>query len=171
MYVKPAFRREARAEGRGDGWGTEGQGVRLLVLNRVGGGGWRKGSGGGWGWVRCGAAGWRGREGRMAAPIYVRVKYDKNTMFINCMSNETGLELKQKVQAITGVTIENQRLSVEAGEVTLDHAKTLTEMKIGNDAIVGLQIKNEGDADFPPLAIHEFGAVVEEEVEDPKGKK
>jgi len=107
----------------------------------------------------------------MATPIYVRVKYVRNTMFINCLSSETGLELKQKVQAITGVGIDNQRLSVEGGEVTVDHAKTLTEMKIGNDDIVGLQMKNEGDAEFPPLFIHEFGAVVEEEPEDLKGKK
>lgn len=85
--------------------------------------------------------------------MYVRVKRLKSTYFLQVESNETVLEVKQKVQALTDQPADEQRLHLDG--VNLEDAKSLAEVKVENDAILALTYKVDDEtATWEEIDIH-----------------
>lgn len=62
--------------------------------------------------------------------MYIRVKRNKTTYFIQCDPTEKILEIKQKLQVLIDKPVNDQRLiSLSNGEV-LEDSKTLAEQKV-----------------------------------------
>ncbi|KAI4994921.1 hypothetical protein ZWY2020_034824 [Hordeum vulgare] len=61
--------------------------------------------------------------------MYIRVKRNKTTYFIQCDPIETILNIKQKLQSITDHPPNNQRLILLATNNILDDSKTLVDQK------------------------------------------
>ncbi|GAB4828688.1 hypothetical protein Ancab_018353 [Ancistrocladus abbreviatus] len=73
--------------------------------------------------------------------MYIRVKRSKTTYFLQCDPTETILDIKQKLQALIEVPINDQQLIlVDTGDV-LDDSKTLADQKVENDAVVALTLR------------------------------
>uniref|UniRef100_A0A453AXE3 Ubiquitin-like domain-containing protein n=1 Tax=Aegilops tauschii subsp. strangulata TaxID=200361 RepID=A0A453AXE3_AEGTS len=64
------------------------------------------------------------------ASMYIRVKRNKTTYFIQCDPTETILNIKQKLQSITDHPPNNQRLILLATNNILDDSKTLADQKV-----------------------------------------
>jgi hypothetical protein len=62
--------------------------------------------------------------------MYIRVKRNKSTYFINCNPTETVLNIKQKVHSIIDQPPNNQRLILLATNNILDDLKTLADQKV-----------------------------------------
>ncbi|XP_073098681.1 uncharacterized protein [Elaeis guineensis] len=75
--------------------------------------------------------------------MYVRVKRNKTTYFVQCDPTETTLDIKQKLQNLIDQPSNNQRLTLVATNDVLDDSKTLAEQKVENDAIVALTLRKE----------------------------
>uniref|UniRef100_A0A453AXF7 Ubiquitin-like domain-containing protein n=1 Tax=Aegilops tauschii subsp. strangulata TaxID=200361 RepID=A0A453AXF7_AEGTS len=75
------------------------------------------------------------------ASMYIRVKRNKTTYFIQCDPTETILNIKQKLQSITDHPPNNQRLILLATNNILDDSKTLADQKVENDAVVALALR------------------------------
>mmetsp|Transcript_18554 Transcript_18554/g.25718 ORF Transcript_18554/g.25718 Transcript_18554/m.25718 type:complete len:102 (+) Transcript_18554:351-656(+) len=89
--------------------------------------------------------------------MYVRVKRQKQTIFLHVEASETVLELKQKVQALTDQPADEQRLFLEGN--LLDDAKSLAELKVGNDAIIALIYKiDDENATWEDIDIYSVNA-------------
>ncbi|XP_073098678.1 uncharacterized protein [Elaeis guineensis] len=73
--------------------------------------------------------------------MYVRVKRNKTTYFVQCDPTETTLDIKQKLQNLIDQPSNNQRLTLVATNDVLDDSKTLAEQKVENDAIVALTLR------------------------------
>jgi len=85
--------------------------------------------------------------------MYVRVKRLKSTFFLHVESNETMLEVKQKVQALTDQPADEQRLFLDGAP--LEDAKSLAEMKVENDAVLALTYKvDDESATWEEVDIH-----------------
>ncbi|XP_073098677.1 uncharacterized protein [Elaeis guineensis] len=61
--------------------------------------------------------------------MYVRVKRNKTTYFVQCDPTETTLDIKQKLQNLIDQPSNNQRLTLVATNDVLDDSKTLAEQK------------------------------------------
>lgn len=62
--------------------------------------------------------------------MYIRVKRNKTTYFIQCDPTEKILEIKRKLQVLIDKPVNDQRLiSLSNGEV-LEDSKTLAEQKV-----------------------------------------
>eukprot|EP01059_Diplonema_ambulator_P014973 TRINITY_DN26014_c0_g1_i1.p1 TRINITY_DN26014_c0_g1~~TRINITY_DN26014_c0_g1_i1.p1 ORF type:complete len:127 (+),score=49.52 TRINITY_DN26014_c0_g1_i1:48-383(+) len=62
----------------------------------------------------------------MASPsMYVRIKRRKQTIFLHCEPSDTVLSLKEKVAAVTGKPVTDQRLLL--GKQNLEDASTLSD--------------------------------------------
>ncbi|VFQ64776.1 unnamed protein product [Cuscuta campestris] len=84
--------------------------------------------------------------------MYIRVKRDKTTYFIQCQPTETIEQIKGKLHALTEQPIKDQRLILlETGGI-LDDAKTLADQKVANDAVVALALR-QGDNGFEDVNI------------------
>ncbi|KAI5007101.1 hypothetical protein ZWY2020_047049, partial [Hordeum vulgare] len=70
--------------------------------------------------------------------MYIRVKRNKTTYFIQCDTTEIILNIKQKLQSITDHPPNNQRLILLATNNILDDSKTLADQKL-----VALILANE----------------------------
>ncbi|KAI4996232.1 hypothetical protein ZWY2020_046823 [Hordeum vulgare] len=70
--------------------------------------------------------------------MYIRVKRNKTTYFIQCYPTQTIFNIKQKLQSITDHPPNNQRLILLATNNILDDSKTLDDQKL-----VALILANE----------------------------
>ena len=66
----------------------------------------------------------------MMQAMYVRVKRNKTTYFVQCDPTETTLDIKQKLQNLIDQPSNNQRLTLVATNDVLDDSKTLAEQKV-----------------------------------------
>ncbi|XP_008808365.2 uncharacterized protein LOC103720445 isoform X6 [Phoenix dactylifera] len=84
--------------------------------------------------------------------MYIRVKRNKTTYFVQCDPTETTLNIKQKLQNLIDQPSNNQRLSLVATNDILDDSKTLAEQKVENDAVVALALRKD-DNEFEEVYI------------------
>ncbi|KAL6593783.1 hypothetical protein ACP70R_048684 [Stipagrostis hirtigluma subsp. patula] len=75
--------------------------------------------------------------------MYIRVKRNKTTYFIQCDPTETTLNIKQKLHSLIDQPPSNQRLILLSTNDVLDDSKTLANQKVENDAIVALTLRKE----------------------------
>ncbi|XP_073112627.1 uncharacterized protein [Elaeis guineensis] len=73
--------------------------------------------------------------------MYIRVKRNKTTYFVQCDPTETALDIKQKLQTLIDEPSTNQCLTLVATNDVLDDSKTLAEQKVENDAVVALTLR------------------------------
>ncbi|KAJ0984273.1 hypothetical protein J5N97_002629 [Dioscorea zingiberensis] len=84
--------------------------------------------------------------------MYIRVKRDKTTYFVQCDPTETTLDIKQKLLVLIDQPTDNQCLTLASSSETLDDSKTLAEQKIENDAVVALTLRKD-DGEFEEVYI------------------
>ncbi|TVU46920.1 hypothetical protein EJB05_06493, partial [Eragrostis curvula] len=97
--------------------------------------------------------------------MYIRVKRNKTTYFIQCDPTETTLDIKEKLHSLIDQPPSNQRLILLATNVVLDDSKTLANQKVTsikpidqlsihveNDAIVALTLRKD-DSEFEDVFI------------------
>uniref|UniRef100_A0ACD5YFC8 Uncharacterized protein n=1 Tax=Avena sativa TaxID=4498 RepID=A0ACD5YFC8_AVESA len=75
--------------------------------------------------------------------MYIRVKRNKTTYFIQFDPTETTLNIKQKLHSLIDQPPSNQRLILLATHDVLDDSKTLANQKVENDAIVALTLRTD----------------------------
>uniref|UniRef100_A0A0E0GMQ6 Ubiquitin-like domain-containing protein n=1 Tax=Oryza nivara TaxID=4536 RepID=A0A0E0GMQ6_ORYNI len=81
---------------------------------------------------------------RLMQAMYIRVKRNKTTYFIQCDPTETTLSIKQKLHSLVDQPPGNQQLILLATtEVVLDDSKTLADQKVENDAVVALTLRKD----------------------------
>ncbi|XP_039132441.1 uncharacterized protein LOC120269177 isoform X3 [Dioscorea cayenensis subsp. rotundata] len=73
--------------------------------------------------------------------MYIRVKREKTTYFIQCDPTEKTSDIKQKLQALTDQPTDKQRLTLVSSNEILVDSKTLAEQKVENDAVVALTFR------------------------------
>ncbi|XP_010273690.1 PREDICTED: polyubiquitin 9 [Nelumbo nucifera] len=84
--------------------------------------------------------------------MYIRVKRNKTTYFIQCDPTETILDIKQKLQNLIDQPVNDQRLILVATGEVLDDSKTLADQKVENDCIVALTLRKD-DNEFEDVNI------------------
>ncbi|KAI4966025.1 hypothetical protein ZWY2020_046767 [Hordeum vulgare] len=94
------------------------------------------------------------------ASMYIRVKRNKTTYFIQCDPTETILNIKQKLQSITDHPPNNQRLILLATNNILDDSKTLADQKVENDAVVALALRKDNEFEEVSIADKRFLGVL-----------
>jgi elongin-B len=62
--------------------------------------------------------------------MYIRVKRDKTTYFIQCDPTETVLNIKQKLHSMIDQPPSDQQLILVATNAVLDDSKTLANQKV-----------------------------------------
>ncbi|CAN1811814.1 hypothetical protein LINPERHAP1_LOCUS26337 [Linum perenne] len=73
--------------------------------------------------------------------MYIRVKRNKTTYFIQCDPTEKTLEIKQKLNAIVDQPVNDQRLILMPSGEVLEDSKSLADQKVENDAVVALTFR------------------------------
>ncbi|XP_016451697.1 uncharacterized protein LOC107776317 isoform X2 [Nicotiana tabacum] len=73
--------------------------------------------------------------------MYIRVKHDKSTYFIQCDPTETILQIKEKLYNLIDQSVNDQRLILVATGDVLDDSKSLADQKVENDAVVALTLR------------------------------
>lgn len=84
--------------------------------------------------------------------MYIRVKRNKTTYFVQCDPTETTLTIKQKLHALIDLAVNDQRLILVATNEVLEDSKTLAELKVENDAVVALTLRKD-DNEFEDVNI------------------
>ncbi|XP_042000765.1 uncharacterized protein LOC121750312 [Salvia splendens] len=84
--------------------------------------------------------------------MYIRVKRNKTTYFLQCVPSETILQIKEKLHEITDHPVENQRLILLPNREMLDDSKSLADQKVENDAVVALTLRKD-DNEFEEVNI------------------
>ncbi|XP_043706954.1 uncharacterized protein LOC122656481 isoform X2 [Telopea speciosissima] len=77
--------------------------------------------------------------------MYIRIKREKTTYFLQCDPTETILDIKQKLQTLIDQPVNDQRLILVTTNEVLDDSKTLADQKVENDAVVALTLKKDDD--------------------------
>lgn len=62
--------------------------------------------------------------------MYIRVKRNKTTYFLQCVPSETILQVKEKLQELTDQPVNNQRLILMPNSEVLEDSKTLADQKV-----------------------------------------
>ncbi|XP_012071547.1 uncharacterized protein LOC105633545 isoform X1 [Jatropha curcas] len=75
--------------------------------------------------------------------MYIRVKRDKATYFIQCDPTEKVLEIKQKLHVLIDKPVNDQRLFLMPNGEVLDDSKSLADQKVENDAVVALTLRKD----------------------------
>ncbi|KAG2647144.1 uncharacterized protein LOC120694679 isoform X1 [Panicum virgatum] len=87
--------------------------------------------------------------GQIGAPqlasMYIRVKRNKSTYFIQCEPTETTLSVKQKLHSLIDQPPSNQQLVLLATNDVLEDSKTLADQKVENDSVVALALRKDDD--------------------------
>ncbi|XP_024031010.1 uncharacterized protein LOC21391852 [Morus notabilis] len=87
--------------------------------------------------------------------MYIRVKRNKTTYFIQCEPTETVLDIKQKLHVLIDQPVNDQCLTLmndgQTGQV-LEDQKTLADEKVENDAVVALTLRKD-DNEFEEVNI------------------
>ncbi|KAK9095482.1 hypothetical protein Scep_026951 [Stephania cephalantha] len=76
--------------------------------------------------------------------LYIRVKRNKTTYFVQCDPTETILAIKQKLCSLIDQPVNDQRLILRATGDVLEDSKTLADQKVENDAVVALTLRKDG---------------------------
>ncbi|KAK9120592.1 hypothetical protein Syun_018209 [Stephania yunnanensis] len=76
--------------------------------------------------------------------MYIRVKRNKTTYFVQCDPTETILAIKQKLCSLIDQSVNDQRLILRATADVLEDSKTLADQKVENDAVVALTLRKDG---------------------------
>ncbi|XP_075511411.1 uncharacterized protein LOC142547167 [Primulina tabacum] len=84
--------------------------------------------------------------------MYIRVKREKTTYFLQCVPSETILQIKEKLQELIDQPANNQRLILMSNREVLDDSKSLADQKVENDAVVGLTLRKD-DNEFEDVNI------------------
>ncbi|WVZ99497.1 hypothetical protein U9M48_044780 [Paspalum notatum var. saurae] len=84
------------------------------------------------------------------ASMYIQMKRNKTTYFIQCEPTETALSIKQKLCAMIDQPPSNQQLVLLATNDVLEDSKTLGDQKVENDSTVGLALRKEANS---PLSL------------------
>eukprot|EP00802_Teleaulax_amphioxeia_P029379 Tamp_31448.p1 GENE.Tamp_31448~~Tamp_31448.p1 ORF type:complete len:120 (+),score=31.07 Tamp_31448:49-360(+) len=77
--------------------------------------------------------------------MYVRVKRQRQTIFLHCEPTDTILHLKKKIQAINNVETDDQRLIWIEEKMIYDETKTLKECKLEDGGTIALIYKKSAD--------------------------
>ncbi|KAI5080630.1 hypothetical protein GOP47_0003813 [Adiantum capillus-veneris] len=78
--------------------------------------------------------------------MYVRVKRQKTTYFVECEPSDTVLQVKSKIHALTDTPTRNQRLILMDSHHVLDDDRTLSQQHVENNSIIALTLrKRNGD--------------------------
>ncbi|XP_043706952.1 uncharacterized protein LOC122656481 isoform X1 [Telopea speciosissima] len=85
--------------------------------------------------------------------MYIRIKREKTTYFLQCDPTETILDIKQKLQTLIDQPVNDQRLILVTTNEVLDDSKTLADQKVENDAVVALTLKKDDDDEFEDVNI------------------
>ncbi|XP_049403699.1 uncharacterized protein LOC125867301 [Solanum stenotomum] len=84
--------------------------------------------------------------------MYIRVKRNKTTYFIQCDPTETILQMKEKLSNLIDQPANDQQLVLlPAGDV-LEDSKSLADQKVENDAVVALTLRKD-DNEFEDVNI------------------
>ncbi|XP_068635617.1 uncharacterized protein [Aristolochia californica] len=75
--------------------------------------------------------------------MYIRVKRNKTTYFLQCDPTETILDIKQKLHTLIDQPVSGQCLILEGKNEVLEDSKTLAEQKVENDAVVALTLRKD----------------------------
>ncbi|XP_016490561.2 uncharacterized protein LOC107810311 [Nicotiana tabacum] len=84
--------------------------------------------------------------------MYIRVKRNKSTYFIQCDPTETILQIKEKLYNLIDQPVNDQRLILVATGDVLDDSKSLADQKVENDAVVALTLRKD-DNEFEDVNI------------------
>ncbi|XP_076924716.1 uncharacterized protein LOC143587261 [Bidens hawaiensis] len=84
--------------------------------------------------------------------MYIRVKRNKTTYFLQCDATEKILDIKQKLHNLIDQPINDQRLILVSSGELLDDSKTLADRKVENDAVVALVLRKD-DNEFEDVNI------------------
>lgn len=63
--------------------------------------------------------------------MYIRVKRNKTTYFLQCVPSETILQVKEKLQELTDQPVNDQRLILMPSNEVLEDSKSLADQKVG----------------------------------------
>lgn len=74
--------------------------------------------------------------------MYVRVKRGKQAFFVHVDPNETVLEVKEKIESMTGQRARDQRIHGPDG-APLEDSKSLATLRIENDALLPLAFRSK----------------------------
>eukprot|EP00286_Rhodomonas_abbreviata_P000038 CAMPEP_0181288380 /NCGR_PEP_ID=MMETSP1101-20121128/300_1 /TAXON_ID=46948 /ORGANISM="Rhodomonas abbreviata, Strain Caron Lab Isolate" /LENGTH=104 /DNA_ID=CAMNT_0023392495 /DNA_START=178 /DNA_END=492 /DNA_ORIENTATION=+ len=77
--------------------------------------------------------------------MYLRIKRQKQCIFLHCDPSDTILTIKQKIKGINNVEIADQRLLVTDEKIVCDESKTVKECKLEDGAVVALVYKKSQD--------------------------
>ncbi|XP_073152837.1 uncharacterized protein [Henckelia pumila] len=84
--------------------------------------------------------------------MYIRVKREKATYFLQCVPSETILQIKEKLQELIDKPANHQRLILMSNQEVLDDSKSLADQKVENDAVVALTLRKD-DNEFEDVNI------------------
>lgn len=62
--------------------------------------------------------------------MYIRVKRNKTTYFVQCLPSETVLQIKEKLQELIDQPVKDQRLILIPNQEVLDDSKSLADQKV-----------------------------------------
>ncbi|WCJ30140.1 Ubiquitin-like superfamily protein [Euphorbia peplus] len=86
------------------------------------------------------------------AAMYIRVKRNKTTYFIQCVPSEKILDIKQKLNVLIDKPVNDQRLTFMPNGVVLEDSKSLSDYNVENDAVLALTLRKD-DNDFEDINI------------------
>ncbi|RLM85150.1 ubiquitin-like protein [Panicum miliaceum] len=78
--------------------------------------------------------------------MYIRVKRNKSTYFIQCEPTETTLSVKQKLHSLIDQPPSNQQLVLLGTNDVLEDSKTLADQNVENDSVVALALRKDDNA-------------------------
>ncbi|XP_044471096.1 uncharacterized protein LOC123200063 [Mangifera indica] len=84
--------------------------------------------------------------------MYIRVKRNKTTYFIQCDPTETILNIKQKLHTLIDQPVNDQCLILVGSGEVLEDSKTLADQRVENDAVVALTLRKD-DNEFEDVNI------------------
>ncbi|EEF29155.1 uncharacterized protein LOC8270717 [Ricinus communis] len=84
--------------------------------------------------------------------MYIRVKRNKTTYFIQCGPAEKILDVKQKLHVLIDKPVSDQRLTLMPNGEVLEDSKSLADHNVENDAVVALTLRKD-DNEFEDINI------------------
>ncbi|PHT49203.1 hypothetical protein CQW23_13411, partial [Capsicum baccatum] len=84
--------------------------------------------------------------------MYIRVKRNKTTYFIQCDPTETILQIKEKLYNLIDQPANDQRLILMPAGHVLEDSKSLADQNVENDAVLALTLRKD-DNEFEDVNI------------------
>ncbi|OIT19820.1 PREDICTED: uncharacterized protein LOC109220994 [Nicotiana attenuata] len=84
--------------------------------------------------------------------MYIRVKRNRTTYFLQCDPTETILQIKEKLYNLVDQPVNDQRLILMPAGDVLEDSKSLADQKVENDAVVALTLRKD-DNEFEDVNI------------------